>query len=228
MNLIKILKHTFVTSLALLVSSYTFSDSEIRYIDDTLRVPIRSGASTEHRIINFLDGGTKVEQKHLNENDEEWAFIAFSNDREGWVQTRYLKRTPAAKELLALSQQEVSKLKASNNEQNQTIKQLQAELKTLQKQFDELTKHSGKTDKELEHIKDISKNAIRLDHNNTQLLEENQLLKAAQEEHEQLIVKLENKQQNTGMIYGALAVLLGIILGWILPKLGGKRNDGWA
>ncbi len=202
--------------------------AEIRYIDDTLRIPLRSGASTDHRILAFLNSGTKVDQQYLSEDDEEWAFVTVGDNKEGWVQVRYLKNTPAAKELLQLSQQELSKYKQSNREQNETIKTLKGEIKELKSQLDDLSKHSNKSDKELEHIKDISKNAIRLDHNNTQLLEENEQLKIIQEENEQQIIKLKSSQQNQGMIYGVLAVILGIVLGLILPKMKSRKSDGWA
>lgn len=217
-------------SLVLLLST-AFSTNvfaEIRYIDDTLRIPLRSGASTDHRIISFLTSGTKVDQQYLDENDQDWAFVTIGDGKEGWVQVRYLKNTPAAKQLLELSQQELNKYQKLNREQGETIKTLNIEIKELKKQLDELNKHSAKSDKELEHIKDISKNAIRLDHSNTQLLEENEQLKIVHEEYEQRIIKLESNQQNQGMIYGALAVLLGIILGWILPKMKSRRNDGWV
>lgn len=214
---------------ALFLSFFSSSAfSEIRYIDDNIKIPLRSGASTEHRIINFLDSGTKVDQQYLNETDDSWAFVIVDGNKEGWVQVRYLRTTPAAKDLLVFSQQEVNKLKQVNKEHQETIKTLNIELKTIKKELDTLSKHSGNTDKELEHIKEISKNAIRLDNNNNQLLEENELLKASHEEAQQRVVMLENNQKTEGFIYGALAVFLGAILGWLLPKMRSRQNDGWV
>jgi SH3 domain protein len=214
--------------LSLLILFSTQIVAEIRYIDDMLRIPLRSGASSEHRIINFLNSGTKVDQQYLNENDNEWAFVTLDSNKEGWVQVRYLKNTPAARQLLALSQKELTKANNKNKEQVSNIQELKSELTELKNQLDALSKHSSKADKELEHIKEISKNAIRLDHSNNQLLEDNELLKASSEEAQQLITKLENNQKNQGIIYGALAVLIGIILGWIMPKMRSNRNDGWV
>lgn len=228
MSLIKLLLKPIPLLLLLSAAFSTNVFAEIRYIDDTLRIPLRSGASTDHRIISFLTSGTKVDQQYLDENDQDWAFVTVGDGKEGWVQVRYLKNTPAAKQLLELSQQELNKYQKLNREQSETIKTLNSEIKELKKQLDDLSRHSAKSDKELEHIKDISKNAIRLDHSNTQLLEENEQLKIVHEEYEQRIIKLESNQQNQGMIYGALAVLLGIILGWILPKMQSRRNDGWV
>ena len=202
--------------------------AEIRYIDDTLRIPLRSGASSDHRIINFLNSGTKVNQQYLNEEDDKWAFVTLNSGKEGWVQVRYLKNTPAAKQLLALSQKELNSVKSKNKEQAAQIKELNSELKGLKAELDTLGKHSGKTDKELEHIKEVSKNAIRLDHSNNQLLEDNELLKASYEQAQQHIIKLENNQQNKGIIYGVLAVLIGIIVGVVAPKMRSTRSDGWV
>jgi SH3 domain protein len=214
-------------SASLVLASYS-AFAEIRYIDDTLRVPLRSGASTDHRIVTFMTSGTKVDQQKLDKDDEKWAFVTLNSGKEGWVQVRYLRNTPAAKQLLVLSQRELEKAKKTNSEQSKTIKELKTEVKSLQSQLADLGKHSSKSDKELAHIKEISKNAIRLDHSNNQLLEENELLKATHEENQQLITKLESNQQNQGMVYGALAVLLGVILGWLMPKMKSNRSDGWA
>ena len=202
--------------------------AETRYIDDTLRVPMRSGASSEHRIISFVISGTKVDEQPSDQPNEEWAFVKLANGTEGWIQRTYLKNTPAAKELLAYSQNEVAALKQKNSEQLQEIKKISDELKEIKKQLTGLEKHSEKTDKELAYVKDISKDVVRIDTSNTQLLEENELLKASREESQQLVTKLESNQKNQGIIYGVLAVLLGIFLGWIMPKMKSNRSSDWT
>ena len=216
------------SGLLLLLSFNQNLWSEVRYVDDTLRVPLRSGASTEHRILNFVLSGTKLDEQPADEPNEEWAFVKLANGTEGWIQRTYLKNTPAAKELLVYSQNEVAALKQKNNEQLQEIKKISDELKDVKKQLSELQKHSEKADKELAHVKDISKDVIRIDSTNTQLLEENELLKASHEESQQLVTKLESNQQNQGIIYGVLAVLLGIFLGWIMPKMKSNRSSDWT
>ena len=219
---------------SILIFIFTFfantAFAEIRYIDDTLKVPLRSGPGTDFRILNFLVSGTKLDQQKISEEDPEWAFVTLESgkDKEGWVQVRYLKNTPAAKELLIYSQKELEKMKDLNQEQSKTIKDLNAEVKQLKSELDALKKHSDGSDKELEHIKEISKNAIRLDHSNSELIEENELLKATQEENQQQITKLESDHLNTGIIYGLIAVLSGIFIGWLMSKAKGRRNDGWA
>lgn len=214
----------FLLTLSLSQNSW----SEIRYIDDTLRVPLRSGASPEHRIISFLVSGTKVDEQPADGSNEQWAFVKLNNGSEGWIQRNYLKNTPAAKDLLAYSQSEVTALKQKNSEQAQEMKKLSDELKSLKKQMTELEKHSNQADKELAHIKAISKDVVRLDTSNSQLLEENELLKASHEESQQLVTKLESNQKNQGIIFGVIAVLLGIFIGWALPKMKSNRSSGWV
>ncbi len=226
------MKHAIKTLLvslsifALLASAQIYA--ETKYIDDTLRIPLRSGATSQHRIVNFLNSGTQVELINLSEEDEGWGFVRLNSGKEGWLQVRYLRNTPAAKQQLKQSQQALAKAKTTIKEQKATISELKSELKAVKKELSDLSKHSGSADKELAHIKEISKNAIRLDHSNNQLIEENELLKASNEDALQQLTKLESNQQNRGMVYGALAVLLGIILGWIMPKMKTRQNDGWV
>lgn len=218
-----------IFSFVICLGAITNLNAEVRYIDDTLKIPLRSGASTEHRIVRFLNSGRKVEMQYLDEDDKQWAFVSLEGGQEGWVQIRYLKNTPAAKQLLALSQKELATTKKKTKEQKSKINELKVEIKNLKDNQKSLSKHSSSADKELIHIKEISKNAIRLDHSNSKLLEENEILKANHEESTLQITKLESNQKKEGMIYGMVAVVLGIIMGLIFPRLKSTRSqDGWV
>jgi len=205
----------------------TGAHAQIQYIGDNVQIPFRSGASTEHRIIRFLNSGVRVEVNESQSNDE-WSAVTLNSGAEGWVQNRYLENTPGAKQLLRSSEEALGKLRKKSQSQDQTIKSLKEELKALNSKIASLSAHSSSTDKELTRITDISKNAIRLDKSNQALLEENELLKASNENALQQVVKLESNQENQGMLYGVLAVLLGIILGWVMPKMRNRRSDAWV
>jgi SH3 domain protein len=68
-----------------------------RYISEEFEVPMRSGQSTEHRIIALIPSGRAVE---LITRGDEWSQVRLPNGREGWVLTRYLTdKVPSALQL---------------------------------------------------------------------------------------------------------------------------------
>ena len=61
--------------------------AETMYVTDVLRLTLRTGQSTEHKIIAVIESGQQVE---MLESGEEWSNVRLSNGKEGWVLSRYL------------------------------------------------------------------------------------------------------------------------------------------
>jgi cyclophilin family peptidyl-prolyl cis-trans isomerase len=101
--------------------------AEVRYIDDTLLVPLRRGESSQHRIIHRgLPSGTKLEL--LGENTETgYAHVRTPGGTEGYVPVQYLRKTPIARDQLAEAQKTIAALTSKS-------KPVQAQLLEL---FDE-------------------------------------------------------------------------------------------
>ena len=65
--------------------------AETMYISDKLKVTVRSGPSTEYKILDIGESGDRVE---LLEAGEDWSLVKLANGREGYVTTRYLVNGP--------------------------------------------------------------------------------------------------------------------------------------
>ena len=61
--------------------------AETMYVTDVLRLTLRTGQSTEHKIIAVIESGQEVE---VLQSGEEWSSVRLSNGKEGWLLTRYL------------------------------------------------------------------------------------------------------------------------------------------
>jgi SH3 domain protein len=61
--------------------------AETMYVTDVLRLTLRTGQSTEHKIIAVIESGQEVE---ILESGEEWSSVRLTDGKEGWVLTRYL------------------------------------------------------------------------------------------------------------------------------------------
>lgn len=79
--------------------------NEPRYVSDILYVPLRSGSSSKNRIVHKgLKSGTPIT---LLEEVEGWAKVKTRRNLEGWIQSRYLLKSPTAGIKLAQAQQKL-------------------------------------------------------------------------------------------------------------------------
>jgi SH3 domain protein len=199
-----------------------------RYIRDTLYVPLRSGQTTQHRIVHKgLVSGTRVNVESLSE-DGTYSQVVTDQGLEGWIQTQYLSDSPAGKDLYEQAAKTITQLKASNATANQQLKQLQTDNKTLKAELDALTSNKDQLSDELTNIKSISANAIKLNSDNQVLLESNERLKNKVDILTTDNKRLQDEMSNDSFINGALAVLIGVFITLIVPRLWPKKRTEWS
>ena len=136
---------------------------------------------------------------------------------------------PAANALLAAE----AKL-TSLTDANQA---LQAELTALKSEQVELLNNASSTDsslrsvsEELAQLKQISGNAVQLDADNRRLVEETENLRAKVDMLDAENNRLNDNLSSEAFMDGALAVLLGVIITPVVPRLWPKRrkSSSWA
>jgi len=222
--------------LRLLLGTLLFSQTaavnaaeETRYVSDVFHVPMRSGKTTGHRIIhNGIKTGTRLT---LLETDDEAGFSRVVTQRgtEGWIKNQYLSATPIAKTRLAEAQRKLQQLNeklASLQKNNSDTQQSNSK---IQKQATLLSRQNQQLTEELGSIKKISANAINLDTNNRELLQKNEMLKIEIAELQANNSRLSDKSDQEWFFRGALAVLIGVFLAIVLPKLKPKaRSKEWT
>lgn len=226
------MKHTATILLFTLLASVflpTAASAESRYISDVLWVPLRSGPAQEYRIVHRgIKSGTELEFVEYNE-DKSWALLRTSNGLEGWIATRYLLDEPIASQQLSAVTKELNDLKARLSNTSANLSELRKDTQSTSAELQALEQEKADLTKELNQIREVSANAIELNERNSELMEENQVLK-----NELDIVQLENQRleeskETREWVIGGSIMFIGILLGVILPKLrGGVRRDSWA
>lgn len=222
-----------LTAIALFFALSTVSLStqaavEKRYVSDSLWLQLRSGPSSEFRILKALRSG---EHLIFIEEDEEKGYTRVKTDKglEGWVLTRFLVDEPIAREKLILANREMDKLKAELETTKTQKAELESQVETLKSDRSGLNRSQDKLEKELNRIKTISANALALDEKSKKLTQRNQELEIQVEALTTENAQLHDDRQQTYLIYGGGLVIIGIFAGLVLPSLrGGKRSGGWA
>jgi len=210
--------------------STTLVAQETRYISDMVLVPVRSGPGSDYRIINRgLPSGT-VLIVYGQSDDGEWIDVESPGGTRGWIPTQYLQTDPPAALLINDLRVELEQFRG---ERNRLVNQLDAsssEVDEVGGMVDQLESALETTRTELTEIKRVSAAAIELDLMNQQLVAE---LESERSEADLLRlenVRLRERITNNQMLDGALAVLLGVILAVIAPRLWPRkrRQDGWS
>ena len=215
--------------LSALLPALCFSEEQ-RYITDEILVPVRSGAGGEYRIVNkVLSSGTPITQFGLSE-DGVWAEVETRGGTRGWLRAQYIQVDRPSQLLLEDANKAYASLETDRNKLRSLLDDSQSVAYEADGQLAELKEKLAASEAELSQIKQVSGAAIELDSRN-QLLAKNLETKRSEAELLKLEnVRLQERIKSNQIIDGALAVLLGVIIMAIAPKLIPKRrrNDGWS
>ena len=215
--------------LGALLPAPSFGEEQ-RYITDEILVPVRSGAGGEYRIVNKgLSSGTPITQFGLSE-DGVWAEVETRGGTRGWLRAQYIQVDRPSQLLLEDANKAYANLEADRNKLRSLLDDSQSVAYEADGQLLEIKEKLTVSEAELSRIRQISGAAIELDSRN-QLLAKNLETKRSEAELLKLEnVRLQERIKSNQIIDGALAVLLGVIIMAIAPKLIPKRrrNDGWS
>jgi SH3 domain protein len=190
-----------------------FSIAETQFVTDVLYVPVRSGQGDDYRIVHKgLKSGTAVKVIDANE-DSGFSFIETPEGVQGWIRTRYLDTTPTARiELETLRQQ----LGSRESEK----KELEEKLINASSLEQQLTQSR----QEYEELKQLSGNVVTINERNKALTEQNQLLQTEIDSLEAANEQLLENNSLTMMLYGALIVILTLVLQVTFDGIKRKRS----
>lgn len=123
--------------------------AETMYVTDVLKLTLRSGPSTGHKILAVVESGQQIE---MLEPGEDWSLVRNANGKEGYVLTRYLMPEPTHNVRLerlqtkhkALMQQAATLLEENTRFRNEgkqlksTLGKNENELEKLRTDYDKL------------------------------------------------------------------------------------------
>jgi SH3 domain protein len=212
--------------MAMLLGIALTAQAETRYVSDELEIALRSGTSTQHRILRMVPSGTALE---VLQHDEATGYsrVRTPTGTEGWVLTRYLMTTPAARERLAASEKKMAELELQTRERMAKLSDRDREFLNATQELGEVKEENLKLSKQLADIQRTASSALAIDAENKDL--KNRLM---QTERDQETLRQENqalrdRTARDWFMIGAGVVIVGIILGLILPRIRVRKRSSW-
>ena len=181
------------------------------YINDNMKITMRTGPATDRKIIALLNIGQEVE---ILKSENDWTMVRLLNGKEGWVISRFLTdQTPDSIQLEVLKgnqsalQTKVASLMEENKALKDENKKLDINLNTTEKKQKDLSK-------DYETLKRESKQFLELQAkykaSMSKLAEQTQ--KA--EKYEDELTKLLWNKNIKWFLSGAGVLILGFIIGF--------------
>jgi len=218
-------KKTAIFFLILAASSSAYA--ETRYITDKLEITMRSGESNQHKILRMLSSGTPLEVLQTNP-DSGYSQVQTPNGMQGWVITRYLDQLPSARDRLAKTQKQLARIKNENKALNDKLAQLTQDYNQLKASASKVSAENKKQSEEVTRIRTISANALALDSENATLREQTRQLERSHQALQLENDSLKDRSDRDWFIVGGGVILLGMVIGLIIPRIRWRKKSDWS
>lgn len=209
--------------LTLLLFSSTVSAQSYVYITDSVDIPMRSSNKLERNpsnVIKMLPSGTQLE---ILATENGWTKVKFEKTI-GWIISRYLTSQPSAHTQLEKLNQSYNANKLLLTKQLQKNKELEAKILELKTKNTLLSVQTGKSQSEKEHIEQVYKDALKLEHANEKLMTEALQLKTEIQLLQNSNIAAQESNSRNWFIVGALVLFFGFIMGFVFPKRSTQRR----
>ena len=219
------MKHTrLLILLTLFVATQAMAES--RYVSDMLEITMRSGKGTSYGITRMLRSGTRLEVLDVDKKTG-YTKVRTKSGKEGWVLSRFLMSTPAARDRLADAEKNLAEMELENRKLETTLSTLKDEKATLSKNLGNLDSESRKVNQELAEIKRTASSALAIDSENKELKSRVVALERQLQTMQQENEGLKDRTARDWFMVGAAVVLLGIIVGLIIPRIRWRKKSSW-
>ncbi len=196
------------------------------YVSDDLTVPMRSGSSLQHRILDFLHSGTAVEVLGASD-DGQYQHIK-ADDKDGWVRTDQLMTSPSARAQLTTLDKRTEDLKDEIKQGKSTITELNARIKQLEDDNHTLeTSRDGLTTS-LEDLKRIAAQPAAIAQQNKTLEKKLANLNASYTAMRAENERLSQRGKREWFLIGGAVSLVSLLFGLIIPNIKWRKRNNWG
>ncbi len=221
-------KRIFFIIVYCIVGSLNFSSAgaETSYVTDDFEVMLRTGPGMDNRIIKGISSGTPMSVV-VEDAGRAHSQVRLDDGTVGFVLTRFISSEPS------------SKIRADNlakklDELKSNPKGLQSKLLVLQESYDKLSQNYRKViddrdniKQQLEKITLASSDAVSLSLKTDNLENENRQLILQMDDLRIQNETMKDQSDKKWFALGAVTIILGLLLGYILSRFKGRRRASW-
>lgn len=222
-NNIEIQVKKILSSFFILLAALGSAQAETVYVTDNLNLSLRSEENNNSKVVKLLPTGTPLTVIEENKSTG-FLHVRMNDGTEGYMPTRNTMKEPPSRSQVEIANKNLASLQSENAA-------LKAELATVKESItpgtsleQSLATERDQLSRELNELKKPAASTVELKNQRDELQE-----RVVNVERELQQFKLENQalQDTTNQdwfLYGGGLALIGVILGFILPKLSWRRS----
>jgi len=200
--------------------------AETRYVTDQLKITLRTGESSSHRIIRMLPSGMPLEV--ISSNPETGYSQVRAGNSEGYVLTRQLLNEPSARDQLDALKARVAALTSAPSKLRQQLDALTAEHQQLTAAHTKLQTEKQTLEQDFAALQRTASSAVQIADERNALRKQVSDLTRQSADLQLRTNELENNNLQEWFLIGAGVLLGGMVLGLLLPNLKlRRRRSNW-
>jgi SH3 domain protein len=212
-----------LSSFFILLVTFGSAQAETVYVTDNLNLSLRSEENNTSKAVKLLATGTPLTVIEENKGTG-FSRVRLHDGTEGYIPTRNTMKEPPSRAQLEIANKNLAAIQSENAS-------LKAELNTVKESItpgstleQSLARERDQLSRELGELKKTAASTVELKNQRDELQE-----RVVNVERELQQFKLENQAlQDTAnqdwFLYGGILALIGVVLGFILPKLSWRRS----
>ena len=211
-----------------LIAQGASAQETTRYVTDQFEVTMRGGPSTDNRIVRMLSSGTPL---RVLEQDPATGYSRVrltTSSTEGYVLTRYLMSEQDARSQLAALTERLATLRDQSGDRGRELDDLRQANAQATQRISTLQQSNERLEQELADLQRKAANVINIDRENKTLrkeLTDTQIqLQSTEEENREL----SSRRVVQWVLTGAAILLVGLVLGLILPGMRRRKRGGYG
>ena len=212
-------------TLGLLIPLLAISSSALAktvYVTDDLELTLRSAESNRSKILQMLRSGTPLEL--VEKLDSGYSQVRTRNGIEGYFLTRFIQDEPPTRWYLKQAEKKIATLQKDNDSFKAELAALKGDKTENIESNHEVIQERDQLKQELDTLKETAANAVELkeqrDRLQTRIVTVERELQKVKRENQ----ALQDNANQDWFLYGGILSLIGVLLGFLLPKLGWRRK----
>jgi SH3 domain protein len=217
---------TILSAFLILILTSGLAEAETVYVTANLTLTLKNEESMRGKVLQTLSIGTPLTVIKVNKKSG-FTQVRTVNGIEGYIETRHISTEPPDLNQNETSSKLIESLQTENTSLKSELAQVKSSITPGTTLEQSLANERDQLKRNLSELKMTTSSCSQLKTERDDLRER---FVSADRELQQL--KLENQALKDGasqdwFLYGGILALAGVLLGFILPKLGWRRKSSW-
>ena len=194
------------------------------YVTDDFEIMFREGPSIQNRIIRPLRSGTAIEVV-IEDAGNGHSQVRTERGEVGYMLSRFVSELPSARSQVQSLQSQVELLSEDPNGVASRLLRSEEENQLLIQDNMRLATELSEAQQQLEQLNESSGGVVELSEQNQALNTEVRQLLLQLDDFRMQNDTLRDASEKRTLLIGGSLVFLGLFLGWLLSKAGGRRSS---